>query len=425
MLTVDRAGRAPVNVFNLGTDEYCQVNDSIGWICERAGLSPERHYTGGERGWIGDSPFIFLDTARFDALGWRPKLTIREGDAEDARRTSGRILAARAPLVTPMTASASCCRRGLWHLGCGDRGLPGPRGHDVVGLDVDPRRSLALHAARPPIVEPGSRTRARRPRERAACASRPIRQTPASGARSSGSPSTRRSTTTIAPTSVRRRARPELLPAPAERRAGAGLVAGAGRLRRAQLEQACARGRDRACRCRSPARRRTCAWARRSRCSRKPDRVVVGVARRSATRIGCERCSRRSPIAIEWMSVESAEMTKHALNAFLATSVDVHQRDRPAVRAVGADASEVERGLKSERASGRARTSRRAARSPAARSRATSSSCRAWCGARVAADAAHARRAGEQRRAPATGPQRRRRAAARVARRHDGRGAGA
>ncbi len=38
-----------------------------------------RAYTGGERGWIGDSPFIFLDTARIRSLGWKPKLSIREG----------------------------------------------------------------------------------------------------------------------------------------------------------------------------------------------------------------------------------------------------------------------------------------------------------------------------------------------------------
>lgn len=68
-----------VNIFNLGTDEYCQVNDSIGWICEYLKLNPERAYTGGDRGWIGDNPFIFLDTARIRKLGWKPKLSIREG----------------------------------------------------------------------------------------------------------------------------------------------------------------------------------------------------------------------------------------------------------------------------------------------------------------------------------------------------------
>jgi UDP-glucose 4-epimerase len=68
-----------VNIFNLGAHEYCEVNDSIGWICEYLRVSPQRVYAGGERGWIGDSPFIFLDTSKIRALGWQPTLTIREG----------------------------------------------------------------------------------------------------------------------------------------------------------------------------------------------------------------------------------------------------------------------------------------------------------------------------------------------------------
>jgi UDP-glucose 4-epimerase len=77
LLVIERAAD-PVNIFNLGTDEYCQVNDSIGWITAELGLAPRLSYTGGERGWIGDSPFIFLDTQKVRGLGWRPKLTIRE-----------------------------------------------------------------------------------------------------------------------------------------------------------------------------------------------------------------------------------------------------------------------------------------------------------------------------------------------------------
>jgi UDP-glucose 4-epimerase len=79
ILTVMSEASEPVNIFNLGTDEYCQVTNSIGWISEHLGLSPELRFAGGERGWIGDSPFIFLDTSRVRALGWRPELTIREG----------------------------------------------------------------------------------------------------------------------------------------------------------------------------------------------------------------------------------------------------------------------------------------------------------------------------------------------------------
>jgi UDP-glucose 4-epimerase len=75
---IERAG-GKVNVLNLGTDEYCQVNDSIGWITGALGLAPKLTYSGGERGWIGDSPFIFLDCARMRKLGWAPKLTIQQG----------------------------------------------------------------------------------------------------------------------------------------------------------------------------------------------------------------------------------------------------------------------------------------------------------------------------------------------------------
>jgi UDP-glucose 4-epimerase len=78
LLVMDRV-QERINIFNLGTDEYCRVDDSLGWICAELGLRPRRRYTGGERGWIGDSPFIFLDTTRVRQLGWKPKLSIREG----------------------------------------------------------------------------------------------------------------------------------------------------------------------------------------------------------------------------------------------------------------------------------------------------------------------------------------------------------
>jgi UDP-glucose 4-epimerase len=68
-----------INIYNLGTDEFCEVNHSIGWICQNLGLSPVLEYSGGERGWIGDSPFIFLDARKICGLGWKPKFSIREG----------------------------------------------------------------------------------------------------------------------------------------------------------------------------------------------------------------------------------------------------------------------------------------------------------------------------------------------------------
>ena len=68
-----------VNVLNLGVDGYCEVNDSIGWICEELGVTPKLEYSGGDRGWIGDNPFIFLDTSKIRDLGWKPKLSIQDG----------------------------------------------------------------------------------------------------------------------------------------------------------------------------------------------------------------------------------------------------------------------------------------------------------------------------------------------------------
>jgi UDP-glucose 4-epimerase len=78
LLAVEKAGNR-VNIFNLGVSDYCTVTSSIGWICEHLGVRPDIVYSGGSRGWIGDSPFIFLDTSRISALGWSPKLSIREG----------------------------------------------------------------------------------------------------------------------------------------------------------------------------------------------------------------------------------------------------------------------------------------------------------------------------------------------------------
>ncbi len=77
VLAVEKA-RDKVNIFNLGTDEYCQVRDSAGWICQRLGVDPKFTFAGGDRGWIGDNPFIWLECSRMRSLGWKPRLTIRE-----------------------------------------------------------------------------------------------------------------------------------------------------------------------------------------------------------------------------------------------------------------------------------------------------------------------------------------------------------
>ncbi len=87
-----------VSIFNLGVDAYCELNDSIGWICRTLGVSPELEYSGGDRGWIGDNPFIFLDTAKIRALGWRPNHSIEEGVVKTVEflRANEWVMAARA-----------------------------------------------------------------------------------------------------------------------------------------------------------------------------------------------------------------------------------------------------------------------------------------------------------------------------------------
>ena len=80
----------------------------------------------------------------------------------------------------------------------------------------------------------------------------------------------------------------------------------------------------------------------------QPDRVVVGV-RDARTREILTRLFEPVTTSLEWMSVESAEMTKHAINAFLATSVVFINEVAVLCEQVGADAREVERGLKTER----------------------------------------------------------------------------
>ena len=71
--------RHNVEIYNLGTPEYVQVNDSVGHICGALNLTPQREYTGGARGWVGDNPFIFLDTKKIQGTGWKAALTIEQG----------------------------------------------------------------------------------------------------------------------------------------------------------------------------------------------------------------------------------------------------------------------------------------------------------------------------------------------------------
>jgi len=72
--------KEPKNVFNLGHDDFMNVLDLADIIVEELGLKRVRyHTTGGERGWLGDSPFVHLDTTKIKALGWQPQVSIKQG----------------------------------------------------------------------------------------------------------------------------------------------------------------------------------------------------------------------------------------------------------------------------------------------------------------------------------------------------------
>ena len=68
------------NVFNLGHDEFMNVLDLADIVVEQLDLKRVQYVTtGGERGWVGDSPFVHLDTSKLKALGWRPQVPIERG----------------------------------------------------------------------------------------------------------------------------------------------------------------------------------------------------------------------------------------------------------------------------------------------------------------------------------------------------------
>ena len=68
-----------LEIYNVGTDEHVKVDDSLDVICDELGVNPKRTYAGGDRGWVGDNPFIFLDCTKLRATRWKPRMNIRDG----------------------------------------------------------------------------------------------------------------------------------------------------------------------------------------------------------------------------------------------------------------------------------------------------------------------------------------------------------
>jgi UDPglucose 6-dehydrogenase len=78
-----------------------------------------------------------------------------------------------------------------------------------------------------------------------------------------------------------------------------------------------------------------------------PDRIVVGIRDQESKEFFFPLFSSITD-RLEWMKIESAEMTKHAINSFLAMSICFANEIASICEQVGAEAKEVERGLKTE-----------------------------------------------------------------------------
>jgi len=65
-------------IYNLGVPDFCTVNDSLSWICERLNVRPSVSRSNSDRGWIGDNPFILLDVNKISMRNWLPTHGIRD-----------------------------------------------------------------------------------------------------------------------------------------------------------------------------------------------------------------------------------------------------------------------------------------------------------------------------------------------------------
>ncbi len=82
-------------IYNLGHRETINVIDLADIVCQEMSLKNVLYqFTGGERGWIGDSPFVQLDTSLAEENGWFPSISIEES----IRRTVRYLLEDRSRL---------------------------------------------------------------------------------------------------------------------------------------------------------------------------------------------------------------------------------------------------------------------------------------------------------------------------------------
>jgi len=77
ILIAIRKSKKKINIFNLGCNEYLNVRTSAKLICKKLKIKPKFIFTGGKRGWVGDQPFVFLNTKKIRNLKWKNKINIQ------------------------------------------------------------------------------------------------------------------------------------------------------------------------------------------------------------------------------------------------------------------------------------------------------------------------------------------------------------
>jgi UDPglucose 6-dehydrogenase len=232
---------------------------------------------------------------------------------------------------------------GLWHLGSVTAACLADAGHEVIGIDPDPETVAALGAGRPPVAEPGLAELLERSASRLSFTC--DRLALARAARAWVTFDTPVDDDDVADVEwVMEHAVEILASLPADALVVVSSQLPVGSI--ATLQERCAERRG------DGGLRFACVpenlrLGRALECFRARDRIVAGVRSERDRR---ELAEILAPFSseVQWMRVESAEMTKHALNGFLATSVAFINEIAEICESVGADAEEVSRGLKSE-----------------------------------------------------------------------------
>jgi UDP-glucose 4-epimerase len=79
MLGIEK-GTENKNIFNLGHDYFITVVEVVKIVLDELKRNDvQLQFAGGNRGWIGDSPLVHLDTSKIKKLGWKPETSIEEG----------------------------------------------------------------------------------------------------------------------------------------------------------------------------------------------------------------------------------------------------------------------------------------------------------------------------------------------------------